>query len=302
MSTPTISSCADQLCALDDVEPDPAEPEHDDVRARLDLGGLDHRADPGRDAAADVAAGLERRVLADLGDRDLGQDGEVREGRAAHVVEDRLALVREADGAVRHHALALGRSDLGAKVGLARKARLTFAAFGRVQRDHVIARLHAGHARPDLAHHARALVAEDRREDAFAVEAVERVGVGVADARRHDLDQHFALPSGRRDRPRRSRAAAWRQRRRRRGSSSSSPNCPPPDFRGRGTSVAWWRGLASRQRPLHRLRRSPSPANAGEEIQEPYAVRKRLIQPPTRALSLGAPSEAMAASGSGTIS
>ena len=46
---------ADQLCALDHVEPDPAEPEHDHVRARLDLGGLDHRADPGRDPAADVA-------------------------------------------------------------------------------------------------------------------------------------------------------------------------------------------------------------------------------------------------------
>ena len=57
----------------------------------------------------------------------------------------------------------------------------------------MVAGLHAGHARPDLAHHARALVAEDRREDAFAVEPVERVGVGVADAGRHDLDQHFAL-------------------------------------------------------------------------------------------------------------
>ena len=84
---------ADQLGALDDVEADAAEPEHDDVGARLDLGRLDDRADPGGDAAADVAAGLERRVLADLRDRDLGQHGEVREGRAAHVMEDGLALV-----------------------------------------------------------------------------------------------------------------------------------------------------------------------------------------------------------------
>jgi hypothetical protein len=44
----------------------------------------------------------------------------------------------------------------------------------------------------DLAHHARALVAEDRGEDALAVQSVERIGVGVADAGRHDLDQHFA--------------------------------------------------------------------------------------------------------------
>ena len=93
---------ADQLRALDDVEADAAEAEHDDIGARLDLGGVDHRADAGGDAAADVAAGLERRVLADLRDRDLGQHGEVREGRAAHVVEDGLALVAEAAGAVGH--------------------------------------------------------------------------------------------------------------------------------------------------------------------------------------------------------
>src|SRR5690348_17185324 len=36
---------ADQLGALDDVEPDPAEPEHDHVCPRLNLGRLDHRAD-----------------------------------------------------------------------------------------------------------------------------------------------------------------------------------------------------------------------------------------------------------------
>ena len=35
-------------------------------------------------------------------------------------------------------------------------------------------------------------MAEDRGEHALAVEPVERVGVGVADAGRHDLDQHFA--------------------------------------------------------------------------------------------------------------
>ena len=199
---------ADQLRALDDVEADPAEPEHDDVGAQLDLGGVDHRADAGRHAAADVAAGLERRVLADLRDRDLGQHGEVREGRAAHVMEDRLALVAEAAGAVGHHALALGRADRGAEVGLAAEARFTLAAFGRVERDDVVAGLHAGHAGADLAHHRPRPLAEDRREDALAVEAVERVGVGVADAGRHDLDQHFARPWDLRDRPRRSRAAA----------------------------------------------------------------------------------------------
>ena len=158
---------ADQLRALDHVEAYAAEAEHDNVRSGLDLGRVDHRTDSGRDSAADVAAGVERRVLADLGHRDLGQDGEVREGRAAHVMEDGLALVAEAAGAVRHHALALGRANGGAEIGLARKARLTLAAFGRVQRDHVVARLDAGHAGADFAHHARTLMTEDRRENAL---------------------------------------------------------------------------------------------------------------------------------------
>ena len=56
----------------------------------------------------------------------------------------------------------------------------------------MIARPHRGHARADLAHHAAAFVAEDGGEDALAVQPVQRVGVGVADAGRHDFDQHFA--------------------------------------------------------------------------------------------------------------
>ncbi len=56
----------------------------------------------------------------------------------------------------------------------------------------MVARLHAGHARADLAHDAGALMAEHAREQAFQIEPVQRVGIGVADARRHDLDQHFA--------------------------------------------------------------------------------------------------------------
>ena len=49
-----------------------------------------------------------------------------------------------------------------------------------------------GHARADLAHDARAFVAEDRGEQALRIGAGQRVGVGVADAGRLDLDQHLA--------------------------------------------------------------------------------------------------------------
>ncbi len=58
----------------------------------------------------------------------------------------------------------------------------------------MIAGLERGHARADLAHDAGALMAEDRREQPFGIGARERVGVGVADARRLDLDQDLAGP------------------------------------------------------------------------------------------------------------
>jgi hypothetical protein len=51
-----------------------------------------------------------------------------------------------------------------------------------------------GDARADLADDASALVAEDRREFPFSVEARQCVGVGVAHACRLDLDEDFARP------------------------------------------------------------------------------------------------------------
>ena len=56
----------------------------------------------------------------------------------------------------------------------------------------MVARLYAGDPCPDLADDPRGFVAEHAGKEAFAVESVERVGVGVADARRHDLDQNLA--------------------------------------------------------------------------------------------------------------
>ncbi len=104
-STPTIMLAPTMPRALHDVEADAAEAEHHDVGAGLDLGGVDHGADARRHAAADVADLVERRVWRILRQRDLGQHGVVREGRAAHVVMDLLAPDREAAGAVGHDAL-----------------------------------------------------------------------------------------------------------------------------------------------------------------------------------------------------
>ncbi len=134
------------------LSPIPPSPNTTHLAPGFDLGGVDHRADAGRDAAADVADLVERRVGADLRHCDLRQHGEIREGRAAHVVMQLAAIEREARGAVRHHALALRAADRGAEVGLARQARRTLPALRRVERDDVVAgrrpRLLPGRPRP----------------------------------------------------------------------------------------------------------------------------------------------------------
>ncbi len=105
---------------------------------------------------------------------------------------DGLALIREAAGPIGHDSLALGSANRGAEVGLARGATLALAAFGRVERNDVIALLQRAHAGPDIHDHARTLVPEDRRKQPFRVGARERVLVGVADPGGLHFDQYFA--------------------------------------------------------------------------------------------------------------
>src|SRR3989441_654797 len=180
--------CARHPRALHDVEPDAAEAEYHHVRPRLDLGGVDHRADAGGHAAADVAHLVERGVLADLGQRDLGHHGVVGKSRGAHVVEQFFAAEREAAAAIGHHALPLGGTDRLAQIGLAAQAVFALPALRGVEGNDVIAVFHAADAGPHIDHHACALVAENRREQAFGVRARAREFVGMADAGRLDLD------------------------------------------------------------------------------------------------------------------
>ena len=56
----------------------------------------------------------------------------------------------------------------------------------------MIARLHTRHARAHLAHDARPFMAEDGGKEAFRIGARKRERVGVTDAGRSDLDQHFS--------------------------------------------------------------------------------------------------------------
>ncbi len=107
-------------------------------------------------------------------------------------MENRLAFVGETRGAIRHQAFALGGTNGLAQVGLARQAEFALAAFRGVQRDHMVADGHRGHALADRFNHCTAFMAEDRREDTFRVGARQGVGVGVAYAGRHHPQQHFA--------------------------------------------------------------------------------------------------------------
>src|SRR6266481_1201668 len=102
---------AHHLGTLDDVHSDATEAEYDDVSARRDLGGIDHRADARGYTTADVAALVEGSIFTDLGDRDLRQHRKIRECRATHVMENGLALEAEARGTIRHQALALCGAD-----------------------------------------------------------------------------------------------------------------------------------------------------------------------------------------------
>src|SRR5690606_22054514 len=59
---------AGEAGALNHVQADAAEAEHDDVRAGLDFRSVDDCADAGRDTAADVADLVERGIFTDLRD------------------------------------------------------------------------------------------------------------------------------------------------------------------------------------------------------------------------------------------
>src|ERR1039458_7149456 len=183
---------ARHLGALNDVQANAAQTKHDHVGAHFYLGRKDHCSNAGRDTAPYVADLVERGIRAHFGQRDLRHNGVIGKGGTAHVVQHRLTLVREAAGAIGHQTLALRGANLGSQVGLAAGARLTLPAFGRVQRNDVIAHLQGFHAGTDLHHDARTLAPEDAREQSFRIGTRERVFVGMADPGGLDLDQYFA--------------------------------------------------------------------------------------------------------------
>src|SRR6185369_14828236 len=109
---------AGEAGTLDDIEADAAQTEDDDIGAGLDLRRVDDGADAGRDTATDIADLVEGCVLTYLGERDLRHHGVIGEGRGAHIVMHLLAAEGEAVAAIGHQALALGRTDRLAEIGV----------------------------------------------------------------------------------------------------------------------------------------------------------------------------------------
>src|SRR5205807_7856986 len=147
----------------DGAEADEPGPENDARAAALDLSGEHGGAETGREAAREQAGRLERSLAVDLRERDLGHDRVLGESRGAHEVADRLAVAREARGAVGEIALVLLLADREAEVRALAQAVDALATLRREQGHHVVAGSQRAHSLADRLHDARALVPQHRR-------------------------------------------------------------------------------------------------------------------------------------------
>ena len=172
--------------ALHDIESDAAKTEHDDSAAALDLRCKKDSAQASGRTAADVADRIERRVIADLRDRIDRQYRVLRERSESPQLGDGFAAEREAT-----FARPQARERFDTQVRLRRVAVRALSAMWNEERNDVIADLELRDPRAALDDDARRFMAENRgklpRHLAFV-----GVQVGVAQAGRFHLHQHFA--------------------------------------------------------------------------------------------------------------
>src|SRR3546814_16170184 len=89
---------------------------------------------------------------------------------------EHLTAQGEAARTIGQKALPLRATDRCAQVRFLTEARFAFPTFGRVERDHMIANFHGGHARSHFPYNPRALMAKDRRKNPLARSEERRVG------------------------------------------------------------------------------------------------------------------------------
>src|SRR3546814_259334 len=92
------ATCLGLACPLNRSEPDAAEAEDGHRVTRLNLGRVVNSADAGGHTATQQADMLGIGVRVDLGQRDFGHHRVFAEGRAAHVVVDRLRSEEHTSG------------------------------------------------------------------------------------------------------------------------------------------------------------------------------------------------------------
>src|SRR3954447_5485343 len=160
---------AGHACALHDIESNAAKSEYDDVGARLDFRRVDDGANAGSHAAADIADLIERRILANLSQRDFRHDRVVCKCRGPHVMVQFLPTEGKTAAAVRHQALALRHANRLAQICFVRNAVFALAALRYVERYDVIAFFQALDVGADIDHYPRALVTQYGRKQPFRV-------------------------------------------------------------------------------------------------------------------------------------
>ena len=163
MSTAITGSARHRDRAEHGAHPDPAAAEHGDALARPHARRAPHRADPGRDRAADHRRHLQRHVVRDRHAAGGGHDGVVGERRQQRVVVDRLAGAREPRGPVQQAPGGHRVPRRRAQVRQVAQALVAAPARRQPGEHHVRPRRGQRHARPGRLDDARALVAEHRR-------------------------------------------------------------------------------------------------------------------------------------------
>ena len=139
-----------------DAETDAAQAENGHGITRSYLGRVEHRADAGGDAAAQQADFFQRRFWRSWRRRFPATRCTRRTSRCP-CSGNRLRPCRKNAKCHRASSLCPGSHGCAAKVGVARLAEFALAAFGSVQRDHMIADRHGGHAGADLPRPSRRL-------------------------------------------------------------------------------------------------------------------------------------------------
>ena len=100
--------CIGLFCPLNDCKPNTAQAKYRHAIACLYLGGIMHRPNASRYTTAQQAHFLWVGLWVNLGKRHFSNHGIFTKGRTAHIMINRLALIRKTGRAVWHESFALG--------------------------------------------------------------------------------------------------------------------------------------------------------------------------------------------------